>query len=366
MQESGAQLAYAGPLVIQEDTGVTYSSKEIESDKPHLRSCLVRNRPTTGRLLLIPLLAVPVAWMVSSLEQGDVALRAVGMIVLAILLLGWPIPMISIWLRNRRGDKLGDLLLEKVMTSAPLSDNETEELRNAVCDERVRESDRSYQCRRAYLELLRNIVEDGQVTDTELSLLTQLEEIFDLDPDFIAEARVDTYREVYLEAVGDHELTTEEEQTLNHIREKLEISEGDVSDELEVQTRLGEVRDIRSGELPMVSPSKTLSKGETCHYEGVARILKLRNLKSFQRDGQKYKVQGFVIDKEGRLLLTSKRIHLIHQGTSSIPLNKVLDLEVDYDQNLLTIVKDGAKTPVYVTTPDALKAGAIVAAASGL
>ena len=73
-------------------------------------------------------------------------------------------------------------------------------------------------------------------------------------------------------------------------------------------------------------------------------------------------MRGFVIDKAGTLLVTSKRILLLHEGMTSIPLDKVVDLEIDEDRQLLTLTRDGVVTPTYLTTPAALRTGAIIAA----
>ena len=70
----------------------------------------------------------------------------------------------------------------------------------------------------------------------------------------------------------------------------------------------------------------------------------------FRREGRSYKARGFVIDKEGTLLITSKRLLLIHAGTTSIPLGRIRDVEVDYDRKLLIIAKERAVNPVYLTT----------------
>lgn len=59
--------------------------------------------------------------------------------------------------------------------------------------------------------------------------------------------------------------------------------------------------------------------------------------------------------------MTSKRILLIDKGTTSIALDKIVDLEVDEDRQLLTLTRDGLVTPLYLTTPDALRAGAVIA-----
>ena len=73
-------------------------------------------------------------------------------------------------------------------------------------------------------------------------------------------------------------------------------------------------------------------------------------------------VRRYVIDKEGALLVTSRRVALVHQGVSSFPLGKILDAEGEQDRQLLVLTRDGVATPTYLTTPDALRAGAIVAA----
>ena len=91
-------------------------------------------------------------------------------------------------------------------------------------------------------------------------------------------------------------------------------------------------------------------------------LLKKRLLRSFSRDGQRSKVRGLVVDKEGTLLVTSKRVVLIHLGVTSFPIRRILDLEVDHDRQPLVLTRNGVATPTYLTTPDALRAGAIVAA----
>lgn len=45
----------------------------------------------------------------------------------------------------------------------------------------------------------------------------------------------------------------------------------------------------------------------------------------------------------------------------SIPVRRVLDVEVDHDRQFLVLTRDRVATPTYLTTPDALRAGAIVA-----
>jgi len=55
----------------------------------------------------------------------------------------------------------------------------------------------------------------------------------------------------------------------------------------------------------------------------------------------------------------------VHSGTSSILLSKVLDVEVDWNRNLISITKDGVQKPVLISTPEAAVAGAIIAHVAG-
>jgi hypothetical protein len=124
---------------------------------------------------------------------------------------------------------------------------------------------------------------------------------------------------------------------------------------------LQEVRSIRAGQLPTIRASVSLQPNEVCHFEGPVRVLKERNLRSYQQSGQRISVRGLIIDKEGTILLTSTRILLVHGGTTTIPYAKVLAVEVDYDRNLLTLTRDGVRSGALLTTPESLKAGAIIA-----
>ena len=45
----------------------------------------------------------------------------------------------------------------------------------------------------------------------------------------------------------------------------------------------------------------------------------------------------------------------------SLRAGPILDIEVDHGRQLLVLTRDGVAMPTYLTTPDALRAGALVA-----
>jgi len=347
----------SGPVTLYEDTGVTYQPRPVSASEPRYEEALVRRKPSAGPYLLMPL-----GGLLLLALGGDGPVSLLGVIVL----LAGPLLIWRLRRRHRAADRLGEVLARAFGARRPLDPSTEREIQEALADERLAPEDRGFEIKKAYLGLTAGIVEDRRTTPEELQLLDQAERLLELPPEFIAGVRADAFRAAYLEAVADHDLSASEERALHHIRQELGIPDEEIARELETVQRLREVRKIREGSLPVVQPGAPLRQSETCHDESPARLLKEKNLKSFQRAGQRYKVRGLVIDKEGTLFITNKRLLLVHRGTTSIRLNKILDLEVDYDQNLLMITKDGRRSPVMITTPDAMKSAAIAAAVAGL
>lgn len=219
--------------------------------------------------------------------------------------------------------------------------------------------------RRAYLDACRRIVEDGVVEESELKTLFRLENLLE-DVAFAHAAKVDAFRGLWFAAVADHDLDEQEEKTLDHVRQYLAVSAEDVREELDFLDRLRELRAVRSGELQEVDPPVPIQKSEKCYFAAQGRFLKEKQLRAFQEDGQKYKVRGLVEDKEGTLLITNKRVLLVHTGTSTVRHDKILDIELDMDENTVRLTKDGAKTPTILSTPDAVRAAAIIGVLSGV
>lgn len=352
-------------VVLYENTGVTYTTSPVSALSSRVEDRLIRRKQPIAIYLLMPLAGL-LAIAVSRSGALSSPAEAVVFILGGALLLAWPLPIWRGWRRSRAAAKLGELLARTFDSRTPLEPSQEKRLLEELVNEHITREDREYQSRRAYLRLVIGLVEDRTVKDDELRLLQQAERLLKLPAEFIADARSDAFRDAYLEAIADQELSAQEEHALGHVRQSLSIPAETIQEELDVVERLCELRHIREGNLPTIQPSKPLQKSEICHYETEARMLKEKNLKSFQSEGQRYKVRGLVIDKEGTLLLTNKRLLFVHEGTTSIGFDKILDLEVDYDQGLLRITKDGGRAPVIITTPDVMKAAVVIAAGANL
>ncbi|MGQ9495791.1 MAG: DUF4236 domain-containing protein [Thermoanaerobaculaceae bacterium] len=349
--------------VLYEDTGTTFPASGIENAPTRLQQQLVRVQRRISIYLLLPL-GGALALVVGRWLAGLPAVIATS-IAWTLLVIWLPLTVFA-WRQNRAGTKLGRKLERLLGQGRPLDEEQQREISEALNDKWLTPADRKYQTEVAYLRLVLGIVKDRLVRDEELLVLTQAEKLLNLSNTFIREARADAFREVYLEAIANAELSEPDQAALEHIRERLAIPKEALEKELETVQRLQEVRKIREGKLPAIKPSVPIQKSEVCHYETPARILKEKRIRSFQRGGQKYQVRGLVVQKEGTLLITNKRLLVVHQGATSVHLHKILDLDVDLDRSLLIVTIDGASSPLIITTPDALKAGAVLAAASGL
>ena len=350
------------PFTIVEATDVTYPLASVPSASlPTLESTMVRRTRAVGGYLFLPLAGlIGLGFFAANEASVSAQMQTVITVLLVALLVPWPIPMILGWRRNSGGSKLGAKLDEHLSNVIELTPAQYDDVQAAIADPRVTVSDREYFCKTAYLNVVHRIVMDGQVNAQEKAFLAQLEQLFGLEGGFCKEARLDVFRIVYLECVADHALALEEEASLNAIREGLGIPEDSVVAELGFLEHLKEIRTILSGDLTPLTPSVSLQDGEKCYHESEARLLKMKTTRSFQRAGERYKVRALVAEKQGLLLVTNKRLLLVHDGTTSIPLKKILHVQLDYDRNLLAITKDGVGTLVYLTSPDAYRASAIL------
>ena len=338
-------------IELTEDTGATYGALREQERPAEAMAAPVREAPPS---------------------YGWLALAAVG----AGLLLPSPLPaavaaavfaaLVALGVRRGRrraaGDAYGRLLDARVAADDPITDGERDAIVAARRDPRLTPADARYFEERTYLALLEDAAASGASDPRAFERLAEVDGLVGLDPAFRRRARLDIYSRAHVEAVSDHDLTEAEEQALDRVRTAFELTDEELADELSLLDRLRELRAIRDGDLPVVDSTVKLTSREVCHLESEGRLLKRRLLRSFSRDGQRYKVRGYVIDKEGTLVVTSRRVALVHQGVTSFPIGKILDVEVDHDRGLLILTRDNVATPTCLTTSDALRAGAIVAA----
>ncbi len=361
------EFSYLGPAVLYEDTGVTYPPED-PAEVGATPMTLPGDRALDGASVAGPgiaiLLGAGVLALAALLTAG--VARIVALAIAGVLVVVWAVLDRRSRGRAQARATLHGLLQAACADAAPLAAASLTRLHVATRDPRLDEGAARAELRGAYLEAAVRLAADGYVEEGEATLLEQLEESFAIDPESCAAARLDAYHALYLAAVADRELSAQEEASLDGVRKALRVPPEDVAPEQAVLQRLHGLREIRAGRLPVVDPGVPLESGERCHYAAPARLLREKTVRRFQRDGRKYKVRGLTVVAEGTLLLTDRRVLVIAEGTTSVPADRILDLDVDLDRNLLRLTEDERVTPILITTPDAATAGAVIAAVAKL
>ena len=347
---AGAAGPAPGPIELTEDTGVTYGApREREQATDATDAPLRRSPPTYGWLALG---AVAAGLLLPSPWPAAVAAAVFAALVALAARRGR---------RRAAGDAYGRLLDARVDAAGPATDEDRAAIDAARGDRGLTPADARYFEERAYLSLLEAATANGAGDPRLFERLAELETLVSLDPAFRRRARLDAYSRAHVEAVSDHDLTEAEEQALDRTRTALGLTDEELADELALIDRLRELRSIRAGDLPVVDAAARLSSREVCHLESegpsaeatpAALVLPRRSALQGER------LRG----RQGRRAAR----HQSPRGADPrrrvlVPLGKILDVEVDQDRQLLVLTRDGVATPTYLTTPDALRAGAIVA-----
>ena len=263
--------------------------------------------------------------------------------------------------RRAAARRLEELIPRCVGEPSPEMTKRRGEVETLVGSGVLRAADCSTLGKRALIGFVADAVLDGRIDPPESERIEWIAQTFRLDEHARLRACVHGFQQAFLCAIEDGVLDPEEEAGLRQIQRTLGIPDRAVEAELAVVSELGAVRRILDS--PDLSPVETqvkLQRGESCYFEGPARILKSRILRRYSRDGVKHRIRGFEVAKEGTLLVTSTRLSVVHEGVTNIPYRKVMDLELDLDRNLISIRKDGVQTPTLLTTPDAPRVAALV------
>ena len=344
----GGSAAPRGPVELTEDTGVTYASGPLSIPARDPVPDPVR---PVRRLHVLPALAAGAAGFLMPMPVPAVAL----VLAFAALLAQASVRRGAVGAGDRFGHELR--LFSESAVSAELPCRAA--LDEARAAPRLHPDDVAFFEFREYSAAV-TAVAAPSAEPRAVTRLAHLDAVVSLPAARRQELRLAAYSRAHLAAVRDHDLTEEEEHGLAAVRAAFGLTAADLGPELGLLDRLRSLRDLRAGTLPSVEPSVPLRSGETCHFEAPARLLRSRVLRSFSRDGVRYKVRGHVVAREGKVVVTDRRVALVHAGETSYPLAKILDVEVDHDRQLVTLVRQGVAAPALITTPDALRAGAVI------
>ncbi len=219
--------------------------------------------------------------------------------------------------------------------------------------------------KKTFKEALLQAVEDGKLTDEEISDLDHEKADLGLTDEDIKGIRAEIYTAAFTSAKSDKQVTKEEEVELEKIQKFLGLSDNDIEPDKKELARLRLLNEIQNGNMPAVyvsnivllkdektfwaEPSDFIEEKTLRHrYEGGSSGVSFRIMK-----GVSYRVgssrgyimaeKGWVVTSSGDLIITNKRI--IFKGdrkSFDIKLNKILSTE-NYT-NALVVSESGKQT----------------------
>lgn len=206
-----------------------------------------------------------------------------------------------------------------------------------------------------YRATLDKIIDDDIITPTEKKNIQDLESIITIDDAFINQAKAELFKSYYLNAIEDRIITDSEIKTLNNIAEGLGIDPSVVKEEMNIVQEIIRMQNLKYPLTPLTNVPITIQKSETAYYSSQGKILSKR--KAPQNSEYEYE---YTVKKEGNLVITNKRILLVKDGTTSINISDILDIDVDLDNKVLYISKGTSVTPTIIQTEEILYCGKII------
>ena len=219
---------------------------------------------------------------------------------------------------------------------------------------KLKEAYRQYAYLKFYKEYLLSVLCDQNLDQIEKENVRKAEELIGMDESKSKKVYLWAFNQAYLKIIEDKVLSRGEEEFITEMKNFLNLKDEDILTELHTLGTLLKARKIREDGLSPVEVDIKLAKGEACYHVTKGRIVKEKTLKTYQSEGVRHKLTGMVVEKEGELYLTSKRICVVGEGVQNIKLEKIFNVEIDIDRNLITLDIDGRSASLQLTVPDSL------------
>jgi hypothetical protein len=217
--------------------------------------------------------------------------------------------------------------------------------------------DKWEECHRViYKDLLAQALNDGLDQD-ELSWLDAIAKVLRIKS--IATAQLEVVRPLMWELMADGEVDKDEEVLIEQVLKSLNISKSELSEEWDALKQFIQGRGLKD-QLPTVDVEIPLQRNEVCHHATIGSFMEMKTTRTYTVDGERMKDQELKPIKEGAIYITSKRILMVGDGTSSIPHEKILEVEINQDEKTVSIIKDGRQKPIYLHAADAIYCGLLI------
>jgi hypothetical protein len=209
--------------------------------------------------------------------------------------------------------------------------------------------------RNVYTAVLDKIIDDKCISDEEKKLLKYLDSISSIGDEFKLETKKEIFRLLYLDVIADREITKEELQRLKTYLLGLDLKRSDVEKELRIIQEIIKMQKLSLPLKPIVGVPIKIQKKETPYYTGPAKVLSRKKAKRDSGNEYQYSVR-----REGQLVVTNNRILIVGDGTTTVSLKDILDIDVDLDNSMIVISKTNSSTPIFIQTGEPLYSAKII------
>jgi hypothetical protein len=206
-----------------------------------------------------------------------------------------------------------------------------------------------------YTALLDKIIDDKEITQDEKNTIETFESIIELDPSFKQQSKKELFILYYYDAIADHRITENELSSIKNIIDGLGLDKTAVIDEMKTIQEILRAQNLTLPLKPINSVSIKIQKNEIPYYSGNGKILSRKKSKNGSDDKYEYTIR-----REGDYVITDKRILVVNDGSSTVNLKEVLDVDVDIDRQMIVISKSNSSTPVFIQTKDAIYTAKII------
>lgn len=202
---------------------------------------------------------------------------------------------------------------------------------------------------------------ENQLSSEEIKKISELSEVLPLEKSKLKKLTVQLYQSIVEETLADHQLSPAEEVFLEKIEYNWEIPSDKIKEEKNLVAKFSELRKIHELDLPLLTFSRPLVRGEKAFFEGEGRFLNRRILQSWQENNQRIKEVGYQIDLEGILRISDRQIE-IQEGKNlrSYSIKNIQDITLSLEDGIIELSIANRKNCVILTSPELIKVSGII------
>lgn len=180
-------------------------------------------------------------------------------------------------------------------------------------------------------------------------LMTDASKAAGLTPDDETGAKLDLYRTIVWHLLADDRLGTAQEGSLLALRKAFNIWERDVPAEAAAEEQFRRLRGITVRNLPRTQSGSRLAFQEYAILDAKGNVIRKKNASD-----------------ETTLTVTNRRLIVASKKPTEVPLPQVNDVDVDADENVMSIDTAVTKQPIELRVKEPIYDAAIVDMAAGL